>query len=73
VPVADREQTVAGYDLEAALNSIDLRTVDLSPTRRRAGIERHLRESLGIRPNDPIDIPHPPLPGRGLEGPDLGL
>lgn len=72
-PVPDREQTVADYDLKAALNSIDLRTIDLSSTRRRTGIERQLREALGIRPKDPIDIPHPPLPGRGLDGPDLGL
>jgi len=72
-PVPDRHQMGVDDALEAALNSVDLRTIDLSPTRPRAGIERHLREALGIRPNDPIDVPLPPLPGRGLDGPDLGL
>ena len=69
----EHEQKVTDHDLEAALRSIDLRTIDLSPTRPRTGIERHLREALGIRPSDPIDIPLPPIPGRGLDGPDLGL
>jgi conjugative relaxase-like TrwC/TraI family protein len=69
----DHEHTTSDDGLDAALQSIDLRTIDLSPRRARAGIERRLRQSLGIgQPSDPIDIPLPPLPGRGIEGPDLG-
>jgi hypothetical protein len=77
----ERDQAPPGHDhtagddgLEAALRSIDLRTIDLSPARPRTGIERRLRENLGISPaTDPIDIPLPPLPGHGIDGPDLGL
>src|SRR5205807_3800803 len=69
----DHERTPSDDGLEPALRSIDLRTIDLSPRRPRTGIERRLRETLGIgQPADPIDIPLPPLPGRGIEGPDLG-
>jgi conjugative relaxase-like TrwC/TraI family protein len=60
-------------DLAADLG-VDLRTIDLSPRHPRAGIERRVREALGIdtAPAE-IDIPLPPLPGRGIDGPDLGL
>lgn len=66
----DHDLTVTAEAFEAALNSIDPRTIDLSPTRPRAGIEHHLRDALGIRTNAPIDIPPP---RRGNDGPDLGL
>jgi hypothetical protein len=71
--VPDQDQSGIDDALEAALKSIDLRTIDLSPTRPRAGIEHHLREALGLRPSDPIHLPLPPLPGRGIDGPELGL
>lgn len=60
-------------DVEVELG-IDLRTIDLSPRHRRSGLERSLREALGIQ-RVPLDgdIALPPLPGRGIEGPDLGL
>jgi hypothetical protein len=68
----DHERTACDDGLEAALRSIDLRTIDLSPI-PRTGIERRLRERLGIgQPADQMNIPLPPLPGRGIEGPDLG-
>jgi hypothetical protein len=61
-------------DLDAALESIDLRTIDLSPARPRAGIERRLGDALGItRPDDPIEKLLRPPPGRGFDGPDLAL
>jgi hypothetical protein len=73
-PVLDHDQTAIDHALEAALGSIDLRTIDLSSTRPRAGIERHLREALGIAQlSDPIEAQLPPFPGRGIDGPDLGL
>jgi conjugative relaxase-like TrwC/TraI family protein len=71
-PVPNHDQGLTDQALEAALNSIDLRTIDLSSTRPHVGIERELRNALGIRPSDPISIPLPPLPGRGIDGPDLG-
>jgi hypothetical protein len=55
------------------LRAIDLRTIHLPSTRPSTGIENHLREALGVPLNDPMNIPLPPLPGRGLDGPDLGL
>lgn len=60
-------------DVEPELG-IDLRTVDLSPRHPRSGLERSLRDALGIHrgPAD-LDIALPPLPGRGIDGPDLGL
>jgi hypothetical protein len=72
-PGPEHDQTATEPDLEAALDSIDLRTIDLSPTRPRTGIEHHLREALGIPSADPIHLPFPPLSGRGIDGPDLGL
>jgi conjugative relaxase-like TrwC/TraI family protein len=60
--------------LDSALESIDLRTIDLSPARPRTGIERRLGDALGItRPDDPIERLLRPPPGRGVDGPDLGL
>jgi chromosome segregation ATPase len=61
-------------DLNELFRSIDLRTLDLSPSRPRAGIERHLYDTLGIsRPDDPMDRLCLPSPARGLDGPDLGM
>jgi hypothetical protein len=61
-------------DLDAALESIDLRTIDLSPARPRNGLERRLGDALGItRLDDPIERLLRPPPGRGIDGPDLGL
>lgn len=61
-------------DLDAASQPIDLRTIDLSPKQPVTGIEQRLREALGIAPpGEPVDVPLPPLPGRGIDGPDLGL
>jgi hypothetical protein len=60
-------------ELATALG-IDLRTIDLSPHRPRAGIECRTGEALGIdRPSAEIEIAFPPVPGRGIDGPDLGL
>jgi len=52
---------------------IDLRTIDLSPRHPQTGLERQLWETIGIHRAfaDP-DIAMPPLPGRGIDGPDLG-
>jgi hypothetical protein len=72
-PTPGRDDPVIDEVLEDTLKSIDLRTIDLSPTRPRTGIERQLREALGIGPDDPVNLPLPPLPGRGIDGPDLGL
>jgi len=60
-------------DVEPELG-IDQRTIDLSPRHPRSGLERSLRDALGIHraPAD-LDIALPPLPGRGMDGPDLGL
>ncbi|MGH8990926.1 MAG: MobF family relaxase [Acidimicrobiia bacterium] len=53
---------------------IDLRTIDLSPHLPRSGLERRLHDAIGItRPPDSPDIALPPPPGRGIDGPDLGL
>ena len=71
---ADQSTTRQPDDDRAADLGIDLRTIDLSPPRPRAGIERRVREALGIdRPPADLDIALPPLPGRGIDGPDLGL
>jgi chromosome segregation ATPase len=71
-PTPDHEQSVS--DLDDVLASIDLRTIDLSPGRRRTGLERHLDDALGVtRPDDPIDQLLRPPPGRGIDGPDLGF
>jgi hypothetical protein len=59
-------------DLVAGLG-IDLRTVDLSPRLPRSGLERRLHDAIGItRHADLPDIAVPPLPGHGIDGPDLG-
>jgi hypothetical protein len=69
------EQVVAYEDdLDAAFRPIDLRTIDLTPKRPATGIEQRLREVLGIAPpGEPVNFPRPPVPGRGIDGPDLGL
>jgi hypothetical protein len=52
---------------------IDLRTLDLSPRRPATGLDRRLEEALGLnRGRLPIDVPHPPLPDHGIDGPDFG-
>jgi hypothetical protein len=74
------ETTASGHDhaefdhaLEELLQSIDLRTIDLSPRRPRTGIERTASDALGLSWRRDADIAHPPLPGHGLDaGPDLG-
>ena len=67
------DRTSERDDVEPDLG-IDLRTIDLSPRHPRSGLERSLRDALGIHraPAD-LDIALPPLPGRGIDGPDLGL
>ncbi|MGH2628501.1 MAG: hypothetical protein ACRDHY_17835, partial [Anaerolineales bacterium] len=52
---------------------IDLRKIDLSPRHPQTGLERQLWETIGIHRAfaDP-DIALPPLPGSGIDGPDLG-
>jgi hypothetical protein len=69
---ADRTSRERG-DVESDLG-IDLRTADLSPRHPRSGFERSLRDALGVHraPAD-LDIALPPLPGRGIDGPDLVL
>ena len=71
-PISSREPSAS--DLVALVESIDLRTIDLSPGRPRAGIERRLEDAFGMaRLDDPVDrLPRPPH-GRSIEGPDLGL
>jgi hypothetical protein len=70
--IPDPEPSASGLD--SALEQIDLRTIDLSPARPRAGIERRLGDALGItRPDDPIERLLRPPPGRDSDGPDLGL
>ncbi|MDQ1499104.1 MAG: hypothetical protein QOI86_2444 [Actinomycetota bacterium] len=71
-PAPDHEHSV--NDLDAVLESIDLRTMDLYPGRPRTGLERHLDDALGItRPDDPIEMLLRPPPAQGIDGPDLGL
>ena len=74
VPTAEHGQDPAEPGLEAALRSIDLRTIKLPDRKPRAGIERAIHDALGItkHPRHP-DVPLPPLPGHGIDGPDLGL
>jgi hypothetical protein len=74
VPSAEHDHDTAEPEFEAALRSIDLRTINLPDRRPRAGIERAVHDALGItrHPGHP-DVPHPPLPGHGIDGPDLGL
>ncbi len=68
---AEREP-VQPDDREAELG-IDLRTIDLSPRHPKTGLERQLWETIGIHRAFPDhDIALPPLPGRGIDGPDLG-
>jgi hypothetical protein len=73
-PTAEPGQDPAEAVLEAALRSIDLRTINLPDRRPRAGIERAIHDALGItrNPGHP-DVPRPPLPGHGIDGPDIGL
>jgi chromosome segregation ATPase len=52
---------------------IDLRTIDLGSRVRGCGLRRRLDDALGpARRREGADVPHPPLPGHGLDGPDLG-
>lgn len=71
LPTPDRKHSAT--DLNALLDSIDLRMIDLSPGRPRTCTERHLDDALGItRRDDPVDRLLRPPPGRGVDGPDLG-
>jgi hypothetical protein len=71
-PSTDHEHSAD--DLDAVLESIDLRTTDLSPGRPRTGLERRLDDALGItRRDDPLEMLLRPPPARGIDGPDLGL
>ena len=72
-PTAEPGQDPAEAALEAALRSIDLRTIDLPDRRPRAGIERAIHDALGTTRHRSPDVPLPPLPGHGIDGPDLGL
>lgn len=69
---AAQPETPEPDDLSTDLD-IDLRTIDLSPRLPRSGIEHRLRRNLGLsRSPDIPDIDLPPLPGQGIDGPDLG-
>jgi hypothetical protein len=77
-PAVPAEHDQDGYgpdhaqpELEAALRSIDLRTVNHGDRRPRTLLERAVRDALGIarHPGRP-DVS--PMPGRGIDGPDLG-
>ena len=68
------QHELSAGELEALLDAIDLRTIDLSLHRPRTGLERRLDDALGIRrPDDPTDRLLRPPPGRGIDGPDIGL
>jgi hypothetical protein len=71
-PTPDQGHSLS--DLDDLLASIDLRTIDLSPGRPRTGLKRHLDDAVGItRRDDPLDQLLRPPPGRGIDGPDLGV
>src|SRR5438094_944039 len=70
---AEHHQDAVEPELEAALRSIDLRTIKLPDRTPRAGIERAIHDALGITRRPGPDVPLPPLPGHGIDGPDLGL
>lgn len=68
----DHERTPSDDGLEAALRPIDLRTIDLSPRRPRTGIERRLRETLGIGQPGDNRYPAPPSGRTRHRGPRSG-
>lgn len=71
-PTPDHEHTVSDHDAVPAW--LDLRTIDLSPRRPRTGLERRLDDAFRIRrPGNPGVVPLRPPPGRGIDGPDIGL
>jgi conjugative relaxase-like TrwC/TraI family protein len=73
VPSAQHGQDHAQPELEPSLRSIDLRTINLGDRKPRTRLERAVRDALGIaRQRAHPDVPRPPLPGHGIDGPDLG-
>jgi hypothetical protein len=72
-PTDKHGQDHAQPELEAALQSIDLRTVNLGDRKPRTRLERAVRDALGTaRHTRHPDVPRPPLPGHGIDGPDIG-
>ena len=68
-----REQERHPSDLDALLETLDLRTINLSSARPRTAFERRLDDAIGLpRPDESLDNLLRP-PARGVEGPDLGL
>jgi conjugative relaxase-like TrwC/TraI family protein len=52
---------------------IDLRTIDLGNRVRGCGLRRRLDDALGpARRREGVDVAPPPLPGHGIDGPDVG-
>jgi hypothetical protein len=73
VPIAEHGQDHAKPELEPSLRSIDLRTINLGDRKPRTRLQRTVRDALGIaRQRAHSDVPRPPLPGHGIDGPDLG-
>jgi hypothetical protein len=73
VPIAEHGEDHAQPELEPSLRSIDLRTINLGDRKPRTRLERAVRDALGIaRQRAHPDVPRPPLPGHGIDGPDLG-
>src|SRR5260221_2928341 len=73
VALRERHPASGASGHELSPFDLDLRTVDLSPRRRATGLDRRLEDALGLtcgRP--PIDVPHPPLPGHGIDRPYFG-
>ncbi len=65
-PDRQREYDLGDFD-------IDLRTVNLWSRGSGSGLQRRLEDALGpARFRNGPDVPHPTLPGHGLDGPDFG-
>lgn len=72
-PTTEHGEAAVDSAVGAALRSIDLRTIKLPDRRPRAGIERAIHDALDINRRPGPDVPLPPLPGHGIDGPDLGF
>jgi conjugative relaxase-like TrwC/TraI family protein len=71
-PATEKEQHPS--DVDALLETLDLRTIDLSPARPRTAFQRRLDDAIGLsRPDGSLDRVLRPPPARGIDGPDLGL
>src|SRR5437764_1395025 len=71
-PATEQEQHPS--DVDALLETLDLRTIDLSPARPRTAFQRRLGDAIGLpRPDQSLDSLLRPPPERGIDGPDLGL